>query len=103
MTTHDPPPQGGPAHCWWAHTPPPKTSRCSRSLTQLVVALEDARLGEAREAFLDGTGARLADTLDVVEVVDRGPHDLLQVAEAVDDLLDDLVRKTRDLREQAIA
>src|SRR5262249_41755875 len=54
-----------------------------------VVTIEDARLCEPREAFLDGAGRGLAHAFDIVEVVDRGTHDLLQVAEAFDDLVDD--------------
>src|SRR5947209_6239697 len=45
------------------------------------VTVEDARLGQAGEAFLDGSGAGVADPVDGIEVVGGGPHDLLQAAE----------------------
>src|SRR5687768_2975093 len=45
------------------------------------IAVQDGGLGEPRQAFLDGPGPGLAHALHVVEVLDRGPHDLLQVVE----------------------
>src|SRR5438270_13928079 len=83
--------------CSYASATSPKTRRCSRAISS-VVALEAARLGETRETFLDGPRPRLADPFDVVEVVDRRPHDLLQVDKAIDDLLDDLIGQAWDLR-----
>ena len=48
--------------------------------------------------------ARVSPTPDdVVEVVDRRPHDLLQAAEAGDDALDDRIGQARDLGQQAVA
>ena len=58
---------------------------------------------EPGQAVLDGPGPDAADALHVVEVVDRGPHDLLQAAETVDDVADDAFRQPGHLGQQAEA
>src|SRR5436853_6212389 len=68
-----------------------------------AVAVEDAGLRQSRETLLDGPGPGVAHALDGVEIVGGGPHDFLEVAEVVGDLLDDGLRQTRDLRQQAVA
>ena len=40
-----------------------------------AVAVEDAALGEAREAVFDGAGPHLAHPFHVVEIVDGGAHE----------------------------
>ena len=53
-------------------------------LTKL--AIQDRRLGQAGEPFLDGSGPDAADALDVVQFVDGGPQQLLQVAEPLNEV-----------------
>ncbi len=57
-------------------------------------------LGHAAEAVLHRPGPELADAGDVVELVDGGPQDLLEVSEAVDDGVDHRLGQPRDAREQ---
>ena len=61
------------------------------------VAIEDRRLGDAREAVLDRAGPRLADAFDLDEIGDARAHDLRQVAEALDHVLGDRLGQARDL------
>src|SRR4051794_31392656 len=82
---------------------PRRRRAAARALARSVVTLEDGGLRESRQTFLDRARSRFADTLDVVEVVDRGAHDLLEISEPVDDLVDDTVGEPRDLRQQAVA
>jgi MFS family permease len=69
-------------------------ARPVRSLEQVpsAVPIEDARLGQAGEAFFDRSSPGASHALDVVEVVDGRPHDLVEAAEAVDDVVYDRVR-----------
>src|SRR5688572_3256488 len=60
-----------------------------RGAARSAVAVEDAGLGQAGEALLDGPGPGVAHALDLVEVVDGGPQDLLQAGEAIDDVVND--------------
>src|SRR5688500_7016240 len=67
------------------------------------VPVEDGRLSDAAEALLDGAGPRLPYDTHVIEVIDGGAHDLLQVAEPRDDALDDRLGQPGDLRQEAEA
>jgi len=69
-------------------------ARPVRSLEQVpsAVPIEDAALGQARQALLDGSSPGATYAIDVVEVVDGRPHDLVEAAEAVDDVVYDGVR-----------
>src|SRR3954449_5297183 len=60
-----------------------------RERTVLRVAVEDAGFGQAGEAFLDGLGPGVADALDIIEILGRGPHDLVQAPEVLGDAVDD--------------
>ena len=55
------------------------------------------------QTVLDRARPRLADAFDLDEVGDARPHELRQVGEPLDDVLDDRVGKARDLREQPVA
>src|SRR5690349_19280612 len=61
------------------------------------VPLQDRGLGQAGQALLDGTGAHFAHTVDLGEVGQAGPHDLLQVRETPDDVVGHELRQARDL------
>ena len=69
-------------------------ARPVRSLEQVpsAVPIEDAALGQARQALLDGSSPGATYAIDIVEVVDGCPHDLVEAAEAVDDVVYDGVR-----------
>jgi MFS family permease len=69
-------------------------ARPVRSLEKVpsAVPIEDAALGQARQALFDGPSPGATHALDVVEVVDGGPHDLVEAAEAVDDVVYDRIR-----------
>src|SRR5713101_2640589 len=54
-------------------------SRSRVPATNLDVALQDGGLGQSREALLDCAGPGVAHSLDLGEVGEAGPHDLLQV------------------------
>ncbi len=56
-----------------------------------------------RSFHVDATIPNLADVLDLVEVGDRGTHDLLAMAELLDDRIDHRLRQSRDLREHSVA
>src|SRR5690349_24340506 len=66
------------------------------------VAFEDAGLGQPGEAFADRAGTVLADAFDGLQVVDAGGQELLQVAEVLDQAVDDSARQPGDLGEQAV-
>src|SRR5215204_3402425 len=103
-----------PAGVWGAEalrrSPPPslepggaRGGRVSLPPLASAVPVEDARLRETREAFLDGPRPAPADARDLVEIIDRGPHDFLQAPEAAHDPIDHRLRQARDAREQPVA
>src|SRR5918994_3650632 len=63
----------------------------------LYVTLEDGRLGEAREPFLDRASTSVADAFDLDQIGDARTHDLLQVREPVDDVVRHDLGNARDL------
>ena len=75
----------------------------SREVVRSDVALEDAGLGEARQALAHEPGPALADAVDVHEVVDVGGEQLLEAPEVPDQPVDDRPRKPRHLGQQPVA
>ena len=73
-----------------------EVSAASFLRSENLVAVQNGGLGQAAEAFLDGFGPGGAYALDVVEVVDGGPHDPLEAPEPSHDVLDDLLGQAGD-------
>src|SRR3954451_6161438 len=74
---------------------------CSSAISD--VPLEDRGLGEPGQALLDRLRPHLTHAFDLGEVGDARPHDLLQVGEAVDDVVGHQFGQPRDLVEEAEA